>query len=220
MKETLQNRKRRLVHDAIYDAAIDLFFERGFEATTVEEIADAAGVSRRSFFRYFASKDDLLAQSIVDYGKALCVSIESCPASASPLEVLEHAVLDGVRYVEVQPRIHRTVEIATRSHGARQAYSSRLADVDEMLSQAYATRFQISSVNNSTARLMAGFTSLLMNASILSWFSKEHDDLSASVKQVVANAIRIFSNSALVLPPPRPAASSKKKAAAPGRRRK
>src|SRR5437899_1533793 len=50
---TLQARKQRLVRDAIWDAAIDLFAQEGFDETTVDDIARAAGVSRRSFFRYF-----------------------------------------------------------------------------------------------------------------------------------------------------------------------
>ena len=82
-KEKLQLRKQELVRDTIYDAAIDLFAAKGFDETTVEEIAQAAGVSRRSFFRYYASKDDLLAQSVVQYGSAITKAVETCPASLS-----------------------------------------------------------------------------------------------------------------------------------------
>ena len=76
-KQTLQVRKQELVRDAIYDAAIDLFAVKGFEETTVEEVAQAAGVSRRSFFRYYATKDDLLAQGVLKYGSALTAAIVS-----------------------------------------------------------------------------------------------------------------------------------------------
>src|SRR5580704_3163592 len=51
-KATLQVRKQQLVRGAIYEAAIELFGKKGFDQTTVEEVAQAAGVSRRSFFRY------------------------------------------------------------------------------------------------------------------------------------------------------------------------
>jgi len=65
MTTSIQKRKRLLVRNTIWDAAIALFDKRGFDQTTVDEIAKAAGVSRRSFFRYFASKDDLLAQGMI-----------------------------------------------------------------------------------------------------------------------------------------------------------
>ncbi|MBI2900364.1 MAG: TetR family transcriptional regulator [Planctomycetes bacterium] len=53
----LRERRRRAVRDGLVSAALDLFRRKGFEATTVDEIADAAGVSRRSFFRYFPTKE-------------------------------------------------------------------------------------------------------------------------------------------------------------------
>jgi AcrR family transcriptional regulator len=81
MPLTIQKRKQLLVRDAIWDAAIDLFGKKGFDKTTVDDIAKAAGVSRRSFFRYFSSKDDLLAQGMISYGEWLEQAIESCPRS-------------------------------------------------------------------------------------------------------------------------------------------
>ncbi|QUH02963.1 TetR family transcriptional regulator [Saccharopolyspora erythraea] len=51
---------RRRVRSALALAAMDLFASQGFEATTVDQIADAAGVGRRTFFRYFRSKEDVV----------------------------------------------------------------------------------------------------------------------------------------------------------------
>jgi hypothetical protein len=92
---TLQERKQQFVRDAIWDAAIDLFDRKGFDETTVEEIAQAAGTSRRSFFRYFESKSDLLAQAVVSYGTSLTDAIENCPAKYSLGDVFRSTVLLG-----------------------------------------------------------------------------------------------------------------------------
>ncbi|MDQ7810953.1 TetR family transcriptional regulator [Amycolatopsis sp. A133] len=51
---------RRRLRRALASAAVDLFAANGYEATTVDEIAAAAGVGRRTFFRYFETKDDVL----------------------------------------------------------------------------------------------------------------------------------------------------------------
>lgn len=90
--DNLQVRKKQLVRNVIVEAAIDLFSVNGFDETTVEEVARAAGVSRRSFFRYFASKDDLLAENVVHYGEALTAAITACPATATSLEIVRETV--------------------------------------------------------------------------------------------------------------------------------
>jgi AcrR family transcriptional regulator len=67
----LRERKKRETREAIARAAIELFVERGYEATTLAEIAEAAGVSTRPIFGYFASKEDILfatLQNVCDSG--------------------------------------------------------------------------------------------------------------------------------------------------------
>src|SRR6266851_630905 len=101
---TLQARKQQIVRDAIWDAAIDLFAEKGFDETTVDDIAQAAGVSRRSFFRYFASKNDLMAHGMVNYGAELTAAIDACPQTYSLSEVFRETVLRVAQKSVAHPR--------------------------------------------------------------------------------------------------------------------
>jgi len=59
-KEGLREVKRRQTRSRIIDAGLRLFLEQGYEATTIDAIAEDARISRRSFYSYFKSKDDLL----------------------------------------------------------------------------------------------------------------------------------------------------------------
>lgn len=77
--ETLRERTRRAVQSELIDAALALFADRGFEAVTVEEIAAAAGLSKRSFFRYFASKEDVVLGKIDRQGDQFVQALEARP---------------------------------------------------------------------------------------------------------------------------------------------
>ena len=195
-EDTLQIRKQQLVRNAIYEAAIDLFAEKGFDETTVEEVAQAAGVSRRSFFRYFASKDDLLAQNVVHFGSILSATITACPPALTPLETVRETVLSVVRQTAAHPRTRQIIEISQRSASARQAHHSRMMDVEDVVAAAFASRLRSASKDVLKPRLLASLTLSIMNVAIISWFRDEYQDLSTAARQVFTNLTRIFCDQA------------------------
>src|SRR3984885_12078740 len=123
-KSSLRIRKHQFVRDAIYGFAIELFQAKGFDETTVDEIAQAAGVSRASFFRYFSSKDDLLAQNVMKYGAALIEGIKACPPSFSPFRIMRETVLAVAQQTVSHPRTRQVIDISLRSSAAMQAHGS------------------------------------------------------------------------------------------------
>ena len=138
----LRERKQRWMRRMIMDAAIQLFVKDGFDETNIDHVAEAAGISRRSFFRYFASKDDLLAQEIVTYGIILSEAIASCPKEYSPMRVLHETVIRLATLAEAEPHTRSTLEIVERSAAARQAQSSRVPEAQERIAEAYAKRLR------------------------------------------------------------------------------
>jgi AcrR family transcriptional regulator len=75
-------------------AALDLYQERGFEQTMVTEIAERAGLTERTFFRYFADKREVLFGG-QDMLRHICVStVEAAPSSATPLDIVAVALVD------------------------------------------------------------------------------------------------------------------------------
>src|SRR5271169_521895 len=69
-------------------AAMELFIERGFEQTTVTEIAERAGLTERTFFRYFADKREVLFWGAGALQEILVSAIEDAPEDATPIEAL------------------------------------------------------------------------------------------------------------------------------------
>ncbi|MER7011780.1 TetR family transcriptional regulator [Saccharopolyspora sp. NPDC000359] len=79
---------RRRVRSALALAALELFAAQGFEATTVDQIADAAGVGRRTFFRYFRSKEDVVFPGHDERLAEVVELLEGADPAADPLVVL------------------------------------------------------------------------------------------------------------------------------------
>jgi AcrR family transcriptional regulator len=77
----------RLVH-----AAVDLFTEQGYDATTVTEIAERAGVTKMTFFRHFADKREVLFAGQELHSQILAEAIAAAPEAAPPLEAVAVAI--------------------------------------------------------------------------------------------------------------------------------
>lgn len=73
--------------------ALDLFAERGFDSTTVDDVAEAAGIGRRTFFRYFASKNDVVWGDFDDALEGLRERLAAVPADVPLLDGIREAVL-------------------------------------------------------------------------------------------------------------------------------
>src|SRR4051794_17316358 len=116
----LRERKKQRTRDALVRAALELFTTRGYDGTTVDDIADAVEVSQRTFFRYFANKEEA-ALALTEMTVAQFVaSVRARPPHEAPVEALRQAVLEGwdtlndivaeVVPVELYLRMYRVIE--------------------------------------------------------------------------------------------------------------
>src|SRR5215203_3939917 len=95
-----RERKKQATREALIDAAFALFISKGFDATTVEEIADAVDVSSRTFFRYFASKEDVVLTFQEEQQALLLELFRARPASEAVVTALKHAAIEVARACE------------------------------------------------------------------------------------------------------------------------
>ncbi|MFC5216780.1 TetR family transcriptional regulator [Streptomyces coerulescens] len=118
--ETLRERKKQRTRDALLRTALELFTSQGYEHTTVDDIAAAVDVSQRTFFRYFAGKEEA-ALALQDMTVAHFLdAVRARPLHEPPMEALRQAVLEGwdtlndvieaVAPVELYLRMYQVVE--------------------------------------------------------------------------------------------------------------
>jgi len=87
--------------------AIRLFIDKGFDNTTIDDIAQAAGIGRRTFFRYFSSKNDLPWGDFEDLLARMEAQLAAVPEEVPLMEGLRQAILDFNRVPEVEWGYHR-----------------------------------------------------------------------------------------------------------------
>jgi len=90
---SLRERKKERTRRDLVAAALELFEQKGYDATTIDEIAAAADVSPRTFFRYFANKEEVAMGETVD--QPLIEAIAARPAGEPLIESLRHLVAEG-----------------------------------------------------------------------------------------------------------------------------
>lgn len=117
-----------------------LFLERGFDATTVDQIAEAAGISRRSFFRYFETKEDVVLGDLAALGERVRAALEARPAEESAWIALRAALLT-LREPEQEPAaVLAVAEMYHRAPSLRARHLEKHLHWQELLAPEVARR--------------------------------------------------------------------------------
>jgi AcrR family transcriptional regulator len=171
-----RSRKKAETRRAIQEHALRLFDEKGYEATTVEDIAAAAGVSHMTFFRYFPRKEEVVEYD--DYDPMITEVIAARPPEEPPLEALHGAIrsaieailpIDGPTILARTRLILRTPALRNRSWIAQQetvvVFATALARRSGAATPDFATTVQASAVLG------------VMNVVLTTWAESDDADL-------------------------------------------
>lgn len=140
----LRERKKAQTYEAIMHAALDLFERNGYDATTVEEIAEAADVSPRTFFRYFDAKVDVIMSHKGDRGGELDQLIAERPADEGPVEAMRHVVRDvlGPMFTD-DPVMNRQIRVMLTTPSLRALARDHFNEHDDELARVFARRLDV-----------------------------------------------------------------------------
>jgi AcrR family transcriptional regulator len=139
----VRERTRRAVRDELAQLAKDLFVEKGYDETTIDDLAAAAGMSKRTFFRYFASKEELVMGKYEILGEQLAEDLAARPADEPLWASLRHMFGRVVEYCESEARGSTAVamENIVRDHPALNAsYLERVSRMQDLVLEQVRTR--------------------------------------------------------------------------------
>ena len=132
----LRERKKRDTRQALARAGLALFVERGYEATTLADIADAAGVSTRTIFAYFPGKEDILFSSFQAMRESLAQALAERPTGQDAFDALREFILSSAHEkTEFDRKLEQVIagDETLRSHKR-----ARIAQMQELLAGAIA----------------------------------------------------------------------------------
>jgi len=164
-------------------AALTLYGERGYEETTVAEIAERAGLTKRTFFRYFADKREVLFWGSELLEQQMVAAIEAAPASATALGMIG-AALDaaGVRFEEVREYAGLRHRIITSSHELQERELIKGASLAAGMARALRAR----GLGDTVAALAARTGTIVMQVTFEQWVDEKNQD---SFQQLARNSL-------------------------------
>ncbi|MGC9497193.1 TetR family transcriptional regulator [Streptomyces sp. WG7] len=182
----LRERKKQRTRDALLRSALELFTERGYEGTTVDDIAEAADVSQRTFFRYFASKEEAaffvsrLAEShFVD-------AVRRRPPGEAPLDAMRQALVDswgsiGETIEQLVPldlhmRFYRVIE---STPALLAAHLRRATELEEEIARVIAVRENLDVDVDPRPRVVVAVFGAVMRVTERIWSARDDAGLAA-----------------------------------------
>ncbi|MEU7838998.1 TetR family transcriptional regulator [Nonomuraea sp. NPDC049129] len=167
---SLAQRKRQLVSDELTQAALNLLTRKGFDAVTVDEIVAAAGVSRRTFFRYFASKEDVVVQFLAEMGAGMRAELAARPAEEPPSAALRHTVWISVNAcADHADRALRVVQLILNTPALLARFLERQAQWRAELTAELAHRLRLDPATDLYPHMAAGMALTAFDAVLRRW---------------------------------------------------
>ncbi|MGW6733128.1 TetR family transcriptional regulator [Streptomyces sp. NPDC055013] len=184
--ETLRERKKQRTREALLRTALELFTTQGYEHTTVDDIAAAVDVSQRTFFRYFAGKEEA-ALALQDMTVAhFLEAVRERPSHEAPMEALRQAVLEGwdtlnevieaVVPVELYLRMYQVIE---STPVLLAAHLRRSVEIEEAIARILAEREGVDLDTDPRPRLAVAVFGGVMRLTERQWSSGEDFSLDA-----------------------------------------
>jgi AcrR family transcriptional regulator len=183
---------RRPAQALLSEAAFALFAERGFDATTVEEIADRAGLSRATFFRAFRSKEDVI---FPDHDVLLTRIAERLVASTNEtrlLAVVEAARLVLQHYLDEGDMAKQRYQLTRSVPALRQREIAGMQQYEQVFREFIRAVMGAGPLADLRAELMAGAVVTAHNHVLRSWLREETDDAAAEFDRAMREVLRLF----------------------------
>jgi AcrR family transcriptional regulator len=177
-KPGLRERKKARTRAAIREHAFRLFRERGYDATTVEQIAEAAEVSPSTFFRYFPTKEDVVLQDDMDL--LWLEAVRAQPADLSPVAALRegmHAAFASLS-AEQFAQVREGTKLALTVPAVRARSLDEFARTIGIIGAALAER----SGRDPTDPAIRVFAGAVVGVAMAAWFAAPGDDVTDFAK--------------------------------------
>jgi AcrR family transcriptional regulator len=134
----LRERKKQRTRETIARVALDLFSERGYHATTLADIAEAADVSTRTIFAYFPSKEDIFFCDFPAMKDALARALAERPPDKDALETLRDFILSTAPHQDKDELHEQRRHVVEGDETLRNRKRARLAQIEELVAKAIA----------------------------------------------------------------------------------
>jgi AcrR family transcriptional regulator len=172
-RDDRRERKKRRTRDALIQAAMELFAVKGYERTAVREITDAVDVSERTFFRYFANKEDLVLSFVSDGLSRFAEALLARPPEEEPLTAARNAFQVSLRRLpedtEPLPSYFSVVGLIESTPALLAAYLRYVHDHDDELTRVLAQREGVDPVTDQRPRLLAAVIGALVFLANREW---------------------------------------------------
>lgn len=185
-----RERRRRRTRALVAEAALRLADERGYDHVTVDDIAEAADIAPRTFFRYFATKDDAF---FVDHGEQLAHlrrELDALPDDAPVAEGLARAVLAMVQDAEPdRERAQARARLVDATPALRARSLERQAEWRDALAGVVGDRLGVDPTTDVRPLVVAAATLGAVQAAVHLWVTGRPD---AELADVVAEALDVL----------------------------